>query len=454
MHQYLTVRRAALASAMAIMLGTSFAYSTPAAANDLGREILAKGDGWGSYGPGVTGGSTADSSHVYEVRTWQELRDALGGTNAQRETTPRIIYVKGTINAMEKHGGEGVYTCESLANQVIVSDTGSAFSMADFIEHFNPEGPWGMVTPSGPLEEARVAATKLQSQQIQQRFGSNVSLIGVGKNAHIIGAHLLAKEVSNVIVRNLRISDAYDCFPEWDPTDGSAGNWNSLYDNLSIMTTEHAWIDHVTLDDGEHPRQSLPKVYGRLFQVHDGLLDVTHGSNYVTASYNVFDDHDKVNLIGSSDSRIDDRDKLKVTMHHNHWRNPGQRAPRVRFGQVDVFNNYAEVLAAKDFTSLWGVGIESAIYAEKNAIDLANGIPASKIIKRYVGKHIFTSDNLVNGTPTDLLAVYNASVSTADQLTDNVGWVPTLRLHVDEVSEVKAIVTSQAGAGIIDSTLP
>lgn len=97
---------------------------------------------------------------------------------------------------------------------------------------------------------------------------------------------------------------------------------------------------------------------------------------------------------------------------------------------MDVFNNYAEVLAAKYFTSLWGVGIESAIYAEKNAIDLANG------------------------TPTDLLAVYNASVSTADQLTDNVGWVPTLRLHVDEVSEVKAIVTSQAGAGIIDSTLP
>ncbi|MFN3070847.1 hypothetical protein ACKWMY_22430 [Serratia sp. J2] len=121
---------------------------------------------------------------------------------------------------------------------------------------------------------------------------------------------------------------------------------------------------------------------------------------------------------------------------------------------MDVFNNYAEVLAAKDFTSLWGVGIESAIYAEKNAIGLANGIPASKIIKRYVGEHIFTSDNLVNGTPTDLLAVYNASVSTADQLTDNVGWVPTLRLHVDEVSEVKAIVTSQAGAGIIDSTLP
>ncbi|WP_431223137.1 pectate lyase family protein [Serratia sp. L9] len=454
MHQYVTLRRTALASTMAVILTASFAYSMPASAKDLGREVLASGDGWGSYGPGVTGGSTADSSHVFEVNTWQELRDALGGTKAQNETTPRIIYVKGTINAMENSEGNGVMTCNALAKQVTVADTGKAFSMDDFIEHFNPEGPWGMVTPSGPLEDARIEATKLQGKQVQQRFGSNVTLIGVGKNAHIIGAHLLVRDVSNVIVRNLRVSDAYDCFPEWDPTDGSAGNWNGLYDNLSIMTTQHAWIDHVTLDDGEHPRQSLPKVYGRTFQVHDGLLDITHSSNYVTASYNIFDDHDKVNLIGSSDSRIDDRDKLKVTMHHNHWRNPGQRAPRVRFGQVDVYNNYAEVLAAKDFTSLWGVGFESAIYAEKNAIDLAEGIPASKIIKRYAGQHILTEGNLVNGEPTDLLAVYNAAVSAPDRLTDDVGWSPTLRLHVDDVNEVKAIVTRQAGAGILPSHLP
>lgn len=454
MHQPIRLQRVALSGTLALLLAAGGTYSTLATAQDLGREVLAKGDGWGSYGPGVTGGSAASSSHIFEISTWQELRDALGDTRAHNETTPRIIYVKGTLNAMESGNGEGVLTCEDLASQVTVSDTGTPFRMADFIEHFDPEGSWGKNPPSGPLEEARVAATKLQSKQIQQRFGSNITLIGVGKDAHIIGAHLLVKDVSNVIIRNLRISDAYDCFPEWDPTDGSAGNWNSLYDNISIMTTEHAWIDHVTLDDGEHPRQSLPKVYGRVFQVHDGLLDITHGSNYVTASYNIFDDHDKVNLIGSSDSRVDDRGKLKVTMHHNHWRNPGQRAPRVRFGEVDVYNNYTQVLAAKDFTTLWGVGFESAIYAEKNAIDLVDGVPASKIIKRYAGQHILTKDNLVNDAPTDILADYNASVSAADQLTDKVGWVPTLRLHVNDVKEVKTLVTRQAGAGRIDSTAP
>ncbi|WP_337261929.1 MULTISPECIES: pectate lyase family protein [unclassified Serratia (in: enterobacteria)] len=454
MHQSVTLRRATLSTALKLILASGLACSTLATAADLGREVLATGDGWGSYGPGVTGGSAASDSHIYVVNTWQELRAALGGTSAQNQTTPRIIYVKGKINAMERAEGGGLLTCDDIAEQVQVPGSAQTFSMEDFIEHFDPAGAWGMVTPEGPLEEARVAATKLQTKQIQQRFGSNVTLIGVGKDAHIIGAHLLVKEVSNVIIRNLHISDAYDCFPEWDPTDGSAGNWNSLYDNISLMTVEHAWVDHVTLDDGDHPRQSLPKVYGRTFQVHDGLLDITHSSNYVTASFSIFGDHDKVNLIGSSDSRLVDRNKLKVTMHHNHWVNPGQRAPRVRFGQVDVYNNYSQILAAADFTSMWGVGVESAIYAEKNVIELASGIAASKVIKRYGGQYIFTKDNLVNGSPVDLLAVYNASASAADQLANSVGWIPALRLHVNNVNDVKGIVTSQAGSGKLDSDHP
>ncbi|AHG18226.2 hypothetical protein Z042_00105 [Chania multitudinisentens RB-25] len=454
MYQSITLRRATLPTALALIFASGLAGSVTASAADLGREVLATGDGWGSFGTGVTGGSAATSEHIYIVNSWQELREALGGTGAHTQTTPRIIYIKGKINAMEKNGGSSVLTCDDLAEQVTVSDTGRPFSMDDYIAHFDPDGSWGRNPPAGPLEEARAAAAKLQTSHVQQRVGYNVTLIGIGKGAHITGAHLLVRDVSNVIVRNLHLSDAYDCFPQWDPEDGSAGNWNSLYDNLSLWEAEHVWVDHVTLDDGENPRQSLPKVYGRPFQVHDGLLDVTHSSNYVTLSYNIFGDHDKVNLIGSSDSRLLDRDKLKVTMHHNHWINPGQRAPRVRFGQVDVYNNYSQILAAADFTSMWGIGFESALYAEKNVIELATGIAPSKVIKRYGGEHVFTHDNLVNGSPVDLLAVYNASVSAADQLTDDVGWQPTLRLHVNNVNDVKAIVTENAGSGKLDSDRP
>ena len=57
-------------------------------------------------------------------------------------------------------------------------------------------------------------------------------------------------------------------------------------------------------------------------------------------SYNNFFDHDKTMLIGSSNTVGADVGKLRVTLHHNRFANVGQRVPRVRFGQVDLYNNY------------------------------------------------------------------------------------------------------------------
>ncbi len=42
--------------------------------------------------------------------------------------------------------------------------------------------------------------------------------------------------------------------------------------------------------------------FGVLYQLHDGLLDITNASDLVTVSWNRFLNHDKVMLIGSSDS--------------------------------------------------------------------------------------------------------------------------------------------------------
>ncbi len=88
--------------------------------------------------------------------------------------------------------------------------------------------------PSGPLETARRASQANQQARIRINIPANTTLIGLS-GATIMGAHLRVNNVDNVIVRNLTLLDAHDCFPAWDPTDGSAGNWNSAYDNLSLL---------------------------------------------------------------------------------------------------------------------------------------------------------------------------------------------------------------------------
>jgi pectate lyase len=173
------------------------------------------------------------------------------------------------------------------------------------------------------------------------------SIVGLGENAVIKGAWFdlrgsAASKRTNIIIRNLTFRDAYDCFPEWSPTDGAAGAWNALYDSISLRDTNNVWVDHNTFEDRDTADATLPQYFGVIFQVHDGLLDITNASDLVTVSWNRFRNHDKTMLIGSSDSgatAANDRGKLRVTLHHNVFDGIGQRAPRVRFGQVHVYNN-------------------------------------------------------------------------------------------------------------------
>ena len=145
---------------------------------------------------------------------------------------------------------------------------------------------------------------------------SNKTLVGVDSNATFNGG-LQIDGSQNIIVQKININAT-----------SSAAN----QDGIHIQGSHHIWIDHVEIWDAP-----------------DGNLDINDASNWITVSWSIFrysssppaDDHRYSNLIGSGSGDTQDRGRLKVTYHHNWWADRvHERMPRVRFGQVHVFNNY------------------------------------------------------------------------------------------------------------------
>jgi pectate lyase len=291
---------------------------------------------------------------------------------------------------------------------------------------------------------------------VQIAVGSNTTIVGPGKNARIRGAQLdlrgsSSNQRSNVIIRNITFQDTFDCFPAWSPADGALGSWNAEYDAIALRQIHHVWIDHNTFEDKDTIDSTEPTYFGVHYERHDGLTDITNASNYVTVSWNQYRNHDKVMLIGSSDSgstATGDRGKLKVTIHHNMFDSLGQRTPRVRFGQVHVYNNYYKIVNNPGYIYSWGVGIESAIYAENNYFQTDQKVTPDRFIGVYKGTMIQALGTRVNGTPggglVDVVAAYNA-VNDPD-LANTVGWTPTLFIEmIPNAQQVIAAVESGAG---------
>jgi len=443
---------------------TAFALwivAAAATAAELERETLAPDDGWAAFGAGTSGGSLAADDHVYTVTTRREFIAALNDgvpastSPANPSNVPKIIRVEGTIDFNVDDNNQPL-ACESYFRPD--PTTGVLFSYEAFAAAFDPN-TWGRVNPSGPQERARVASAAAQQARVRIRPGSNTTIVGVGKDATLKGIWMdirgtanVPNSRTNIIVRNLSFVDTYDCFPQWAPTDGAQGSWNALYDSISLRDSNNVWVDHNRFEDVATADDSLPAKFGVLFQVHDGLLDITNASDLVTVSWNVFRDHDKVMLIGSSDNAPADVGKLRVTLHHNLFDDLGQRGPRVRFGQVHIYNNYYKICSTPGYAYSLGVGIQSQIYAEENFFLVDPGaIALARIIGRFNGTNIFEAGSLVGSVPrpasqaryVDLVAEYNA-VNNPD-LVPTVGWAPALFRNLHNAHAVPPRVTLQAG---------
>ncbi|MEU7543800.1 pectate lyase family protein [Streptomyces sparsogenes] len=425
-------RVASLASALCCASLALAAAPATAAPSAHVRGTLPAGDGWASADGGTTGGARADRAHTFTVTNRAQLAKALDGADG----SPRTIYVRGTIDANTDDSGKPL-SCADYATDGYTPDA--------YLAAYDP-ATWGDAQPSGPLEDARAASAAKQAKRVKLAVPSRTTIVGVGRDARLLGASLQVTGADNVIVRNLTFEDAFDCFPAWDPTDGADGAWNSEYDNLVVYGSTHVWVDHNTFTDGRRPDSAQPRYYGQLYQQHDGELDVVRGADLVTASWNVFADHDKTLMIGNSDGAgATDRGKLRVTLHHNVFKNIVERAPRVRFGKVDVYNNHY-IAPAAGYSYSWGVGVESQLYAEANAFTLPGSADPAKVIKKWKGTALTEKNNYVGGKPLDLLAAHNAGVPD-EQLGDDAGWTPTLRTRVDAPGAVPGVVDGRAGAG-------
>ncbi|QRW06110.1 pectate lyase [Ceratobasidium sp. AG-Ba] len=145
------------------------------------------------------------------------------------------------------------------------------------------------------------------------KVGSNKSVVGKS-GASLVGVGLRVNKQSNVIIRNLKISKVL----------ASAG------DAIGIQESSKVWVDHVDLSsDQTHDKD-----------FYDGLLDVTHGSTFVSVTNSILHDHWKASLVGHSDGNGSEDKAITVTYALNKWVNLNSRMPSFRFGTGHLFNNY------------------------------------------------------------------------------------------------------------------
>lgn len=400
---------------------------------DWSHETLGPFDGWAAAQGGTRGGAGALPEHTYTVRNRAELVAALAPG-----ASPRVVRVVGRIDLSTDANGRALGYADYRD---------AAFDLQAFLAAYDP-AVWGKKPPGGPQEEARQRSARRQAEQVVMKLPSHTTLVGVGSDAAIVNGTLFLDKVDNIIIRNIHFSDAYDYFPAWDPKDNANGEWNSEYDNITLRGATHVWIDHCSFDDGPRPDDTEPVLFGRQVQHHDGLLDITQQSNWVTVSWNHFHHHDKTTLVGSSDGQTLDAGKLKVTFHHNWYQRIKERTPRVRYGEVHVYNNLFEgdSDAPYPYGYSLGIGHQSRIYSERNAWVTPPTVRSAQLLRVLKGSRFFDNGSTHNGLALDLLAALRTTHPGVNWVAD-VGWAPGLFLAMDSVADVPARVRAGAGAG-------
>lgn len=226
---------------------------------------------------------------------------------------------------------------------------------------------------------------------------SNVTVDGRDRYVRIYDEGFHIHGVSNVIITNLIFKEGND-------------------DAIQLKhAARNIWIHHVSLSN-----------------YTDGLIDITRGATDVTISWCKFSMHRKVMLIGADPDHTSDSD-IRVTLHHNWFRETNSRHPRLRFGKVHAFNNLYDEWGS------YAIGCSQLgeCYSEANIFEAGGN--TSAILRRvgedeHNGKVISVNDRRVNDaeistggtvfTPSDFYGYQaeSASADLADRLREDAGW--------------------------------
>ena len=165
---------------------------------------------------------------------------------------------------------------------------------------------------------------------------SNVTFEGIGDDATLYEAGVVAFQSTGIEVRNLGLMN-------WGG--GKDGDGITLKQSLGV------WVHNNDVfygDAGSNGDQAKG----------DGSMDLKENSQYVTISYNHFWDSGKMSLCGMKSESGENW----ITYHHNWFDHSDSRHPRIRTMSVHVYNNYY------DGNSKYGVGAakDSEAFVEAN----------------------------------------------------------------------------------------
>ncbi|MEE2039996.1 right-handed parallel beta-helix repeat-containing protein [Nocardiopsis sp. CT-R113] len=268
--------------------------------------------------------------------------------------------------------------------------------------------------------DVTVTPDQVDESKIDVKDVSNVSILGVGDSGEFDGIGFKLSRSHNVVFRNLAIHHV------------SQGEGDALE---VASESSNVWIDH---------NEFYSELDGVDKDHYDGLVDIKHGSEYVTVSWNTFTDHWKTSLVGHNDSASSAPDF--ITYHHNLFSNLNTRVPLVRHADVHMLNNVFEDIGGSAVNARMG----ARILVEGNSFDnVGSGEEDGTTgqVEGPVGWWYGSSEtgywNLVDNAFTD---------SPSDHLESTTDFTVPYPYDAETPAQARESVAAHAGTGVVDVT--